>query len=76
MRSWLSIAELPDQERLIIVRRYKDGETFSKIARDRGLSESRIHQLHRRALEQLRASLESGEIRWREGSVTLSPAGV
>ena len=56
-----AIAELPDRERLIIVRRYKDGETFSKIARDRGLSESRIHQLHRRALEQLRASLESGE---------------
>ena len=48
---------LPDRERFVIVERYYGGRSLADIGRDLGVTESRVCQLHRRALRMLESIL-------------------
>ncbi|MGH2746874.1 MAG: sigma-70 family RNA polymerase sigma factor [Actinomycetota bacterium] len=52
-----AIADLPDRERAIVVEHYYRGRRLKDIGRDLGVTESRICQLHRRALSRLQQAL-------------------
>jgi len=52
-----AIAALPERERTIIVAYYRQQRATREIAADLGVSESRVSQLHARALKLLRASI-------------------
>jgi RNA polymerase sigma factor for flagellar operon FliA len=56
-----AIEELPEKERRVIGLYYQEGLTMKEIARVLGVSESRVCQLHGRALSKLRARLTSEE---------------
>ncbi len=49
---------LPEREREIIRRRYAEGDTLEDIAREIGVSTSRVCQIHKRALRRLRELME------------------
>jgi RNA polymerase sigma factor FliA len=48
---------LPERERLVITAYYRQGRSMRDIAEELGVSESRVSQLHARALKLLRASI-------------------
>ena len=50
-----TIRELPDREQLILSLYYKDELTMREVSKVLGISESRVCQLHARALSRLRA---------------------
>ena len=52
-----SIQDLPERERLVVSLYYQDELTQREIAKVLGLSESRVCQLHARALDRLRQGL-------------------
>ena len=52
-----SIRELPEREQLILSLYYKDELTMREVSKVLGISESRVCQLHARALGRLRGSL-------------------
>lgn len=52
-----AIQELPERERLVVALYYQDELTQRQIAKVLGLSESRVCQIHARALDQLRLVL-------------------
>lgn len=54
----LALGRLPTVERDLLRRHYFDGEPFEQIARERGVSQSRISQIKRAALKRLRELLE------------------
>jgi RNA polymerase sigma factor for flagellar operon FliA len=54
---------LPDRERAILVLYYNEGIMFTEIATAMDVSESRISQMHARALERLRRFILSPEAR-------------
>ncbi len=58
-----AINRLPQRERLIVSLRYFEGTQFAEIARVLGVTESRVSQLHTRALRMLRTTLEPVESR-------------
>lgn len=49
-----AVASLPDRERLVIEQHYYQRRKLAEIGRDLGVTESRVCQLHRRALVLLR----------------------
>lgn len=51
---WKQVEELPDQRKGVIVKRYKENQTQKEIALDEGVSVSRIGQVEKEALNQLR----------------------
>lgn len=51
---WKQVEELPDQRKGVIVKRYKENQTQKEIALDEGVSVSRIGQIEKEALNQLR----------------------
>lgn len=51
---WKHVEELPDQRKGVIVKRYKENQTQKEIALDEGVSVSRIGQIEKEALNQLR----------------------
>ena len=53
-----AIEELPDRERLVVALYYQDELTQREIAKVLGISESRVWQLHARALARLRSTLQ------------------
>ena len=53
-----AIEELPDRERLVVALYYQDELTQREIAKVLGISESRVCQLHARALARLRSTLQ------------------
>jgi RNA polymerase sigma factor for flagellar operon FliA len=56
-----AISALPEREANIVRWHYFEGVAFNEIARRFGVSEPRISQLHRRAMERMRAIMaESG----------------
>ena len=55
------LRKLPDRERTIVVLYYFEGITFAEIAAAMGVSNSRISQLHARALRLLIPCLEGEE---------------
>jgi len=52
-----SIRELPEREQLILSLYYKEELTMREVSKVLGISESRVCQLHARALTRLRVSL-------------------
>ncbi len=52
-----AIQDLPDRERLVVALYYQDELTQREIAKVLGISESRVCQLHARALDRLRTFL-------------------
>ena len=52
-----SVAELPERDRILIALYYFEGLTFSEVGRVLGVTESRVSQLHRRAMGTLRERL-------------------
>ena len=52
-----SIQDLPERERLVVSLYYQDELTQREIAKVLGISESRVCQLHARALDRLRGSM-------------------
>ena len=56
-----AVALLPEQERLVISLYYFEGLTMREIGTMRGVSESRISQLHAKAVLDLRAQLPNDE---------------
>jgi RNA polymerase sigma factor for flagellar operon FliA len=56
-----AVSALPERERLIVSMRYFDGLSGKDVASALGLSEARVSQLHARALDRLRRSVEGQE---------------
>lgn len=54
-----AIEDLPARERLVVVAHYYDGRKLADIGRELGVTESRVCQLHRRALKMLQENLLS-----------------
>lgn len=54
-----AMESLPDREKLIVQRHYLDGISFDALATLLGLSKGRVSQLHRSAIERLKAQLSS-----------------
>jgi RNA polymerase sigma factor for flagellar operon FliA len=52
-----AIRELPDREQLVLSLYYKDELTMREVSKVLGISESRVCQLHARALTRLRTSI-------------------
>lgn len=53
-----AIRELPDREQLVLALYYKEELTMREVSKVLGISESRVCQLHARALSRLRAGIE------------------
>ena len=60
------IEALPERERLIVTLYYYEGLTLKEIGHVLGVTESRVSQLHTRAIVQLRARL----VRFRDALVS------
>jgi RNA polymerase sigma factor for flagellar operon FliA len=56
-RAMDAVSQLPDREALVIRQHYLSGLTFEQIGMLLGVTKSRVSQLHRAALERLRAGL-------------------
>ena len=56
-----AVGDLPERERLVVALYYQDELTQREIAKVLGISESRVCQLHARALERLRESMRARE---------------
>ena len=52
-----AIRTLPDRERNVVVEHYYEQKQLKEIGRDMGVTESRVCQLHRRALRMLEGAL-------------------
>ena len=55
-----SINRLPDRERLVLTLYYYEGLTLAEIGGVLNVTESRICQIHRRILEQLKSKFSDG----------------
>jgi len=55
-----SVARLPEKERLVVTLHYHEHMPFTDIAELLGLTKGRISQLHKAALERIRAQLRAG----------------
>jgi RNA polymerase sigma factor for flagellar operon FliA len=53
---------LPERERMIVTLHYFQGVQLAKIARSLGVTESRVSQLHTRALRMLREQVEAADV--------------
>lgn len=51
------VQQLPDMERLVVMRHYFQQQAFQDIAQSQGLTQGRISQVHRAALQRLRERL-------------------
>lgn len=58
---WQMVGRLSERERGIIEMHYKESRRFEEIARAMGLGKSRVSQLHRQAILQLRALISKAE---------------
>lgn len=54
-----AIHGLPEREQQVMLMHYEDDMMFKDIGRELGVSESRVSQMHRHAVEMLRAQLQS-----------------
>ena len=59
----VSIALLPDRQRLLILMRYQDELNLRQIAAEWGFSEPAVHAMHGRAITNLRRQLAELRIR-------------
>jgi RNA polymerase sigma factor FliA len=54
-----AIQGLPEREQQVMLKHYGEDKMFKDIGRELGVSESRVSQMHRHAVEMLRAQLQS-----------------
>jgi RNA polymerase sigma factor for flagellar operon FliA len=52
-----AVESLPERERFVVTAYYRQGRSMRDIADELGVSESRVSQLHARALKLLRANI-------------------
>lgn len=57
-----AIERLPERERIVIALYYYEGLTLKEIGRVLGVTESRVSQLHTKAVLRLRARLHSAQV--------------
>jgi RNA polymerase sigma factor for flagellar operon FliA len=55
-----TLNRLPERERMIVTLHYFEGVPLQEIARSLGVTESRVSQLHTRALRMMRDGIDSG----------------
>jgi RNA polymerase sigma factor for flagellar operon FliA len=55
----LSLAELTDQEQEVLRLYYGEGYRMHEVGKAMGISESRVSQLHTKAIAELRAAMRS-----------------
>ncbi len=56
-RAWTEMQKLPEQQREVLTRRYRDGAPFSQIGAALGIAESTARVHHRDGIEELRKRL-------------------
>ncbi len=54
-----AIAELPEQEAMLVRRHYIEGDRFDQVAAELGLSKSWASRLHTRAIQKLTKRLRA-----------------
>ncbi len=57
----ITLNRLPEREKMIVTQHYFHGVQLAEIARQLGVTESRVSQLHGRALRMLREGLEAAD---------------
>ena len=57
-----TLNRLPERERMIVTLHYFEGVPLQEIARSLGVTESRVSQLHTRALRMMREGIEAVEV--------------
>ena len=56
-RAWAEMLKLPEQQREVLTRRYRDGDPFSQIGAALGITESTARVHHHAGIEELRKRL-------------------
>ena len=65
------LSELPEQDRILLVRAHAEGVKFSRIARSLGIDQRSLYGRNERLLKKLRTDLEEAGIRWEDLSEVL-----
>lgn len=65
------LSELPQPDRLLLVRAHAEGVKFSRIARSLGIDQKSLYRRNERLLKKLRTELEEAGIRWEDLSEIL-----
>lgn len=65
------LSELPEQDRLLLVRAHAEGVKFSRIARSLGINQRSLYRRNERLIAKLRTDLEEAGIRWEDLSEVL-----
>lgn len=65
------LSELPEQDRMLLVRAHADGVKFSRIARSLGLDQRALYRRNEKLIAKLRTDLEQAGIRWEDLSEVL-----
>jgi RNA polymerase sigma factor (sigma-70 family) len=65
------LSELPEQDRMLLVRAHAEGVKFSCIARSLGLDQRSLYRRNERLIAKLRTDLEEAGIRWEDLSEVL-----
>lgn len=58
------LSELPEQDRVLLVRAHAEGVKFSRIARSLGIDQRSLYRRNERLITKLRTDLEEAGIRW------------
>lgn len=56
------VKPLPDRERHVILRVYRDGKQYPEVGAELGVTKSRVEQLHKRAMERIRLRRDEFEV--------------
>jgi len=65
------LSELPEQDRMLLVRAHAEGVKFSRIARSLGIDQRSLYRRNERLISKLRTDLEEAGIRWENLSEVL-----
>jgi RNA polymerase sigma factor (sigma-70 family) len=65
------LSELPEQDRMLLVRAHAEGVKFSRIARSLGLDQRSLYRRNERLITKLRTDLEEAGIHWEDLSAVL-----
>jgi len=65
------LSELPEEDRMLLVRAHAEGVKFSRIARSLGLDQRSLYRRNERLIAKLRTDLEEAGIRWEDLSEVL-----
>jgi RNA polymerase sigma factor for flagellar operon FliA len=65
------LSELPEEDRLLLLRAHAEGVKFSRIAKSQGIAQRPLYGRNERLLKKLRTDLEEAGIRWEDLSDVL-----